>query len=234
MFIKGITISNKDVERFYNRIDIQEDDCWDISYAKDRDGYSKFGLYSKDVGVININSHRFMYLLHHQEIKEEDIRHLEVCHDCDNPGCVNPDHLILETHQYNVQDCVNKNRQSQGSSLPQSVFDESEIKEILEGILTKKYTSIKHIANYFVVSTATIGCLLNEKSWKSITKNYNMNKIRHMIIDYSKKSGKLSVDDVKNIRIDLKNNIKVSTIVKKFNIDSSTVYRIKSNKIHKI
>ena len=165
MIIGGIIVTNKDVKRFYQRIDTRDDDCWDISYAKDRDGYSRFGIYSKDVGVINVKSHRFMYMLHHLD---ENIEDLEVCHSCDNPGCVNPDHLFLGTHQDNVKDCVNKNRQSKGSILPQAVFNENDIVNILNGILNKEYKSIKHIANHFAVCTSTIGFILNEKSWKHI------------------------------------------------------------------
>ena len=163
----------------------------------------------------------------------EDIDDLLICHSCDNPGCVNPDHLFLGTHQGNVKDCVNKNRQSKGSILPQAVFNENDIVNILNGILNKEYKSIKHIANHFAVCTSTIGFILNEKSWKHITKDYDMNKIRNMIIDYTRKSGKLTVTDIIDIKKKLKNNISVSTISKEFQLDSSTVYRIKNNKIHK-
>lgn len=35
---------------------------------------------------------------------------LDVCHKCDTPECINPQHLFVGTRKDNMQDCIKKNR----------------------------------------------------------------------------------------------------------------------------
>lgn len=75
--------------------------CWLWIGAHDPNGYGRIA--KRTYGTIL--AHRYSYLSH-----KADPGNLLVCHKCDNPACVNPDHMFLGTHKDNTQDMVKKGR----------------------------------------------------------------------------------------------------------------------------
>lgn len=88
----------------FSRVIIPSDKtgCWAWTGNKNEHGY---GLISVSRGR-QIRAHRVMY-----EMIVGEIPNLhEVCHSCDRPSCVNPDHLFIGTHQDNMADMIKKGR----------------------------------------------------------------------------------------------------------------------------
>lgn len=94
--------SKNSEERFWIYVQKTENECWEWQGAKNLKGYGKYLLNGK-----MMLAHRASWIIHNGTIKNG----LCVCHKCDNPPCVNPDHLFLGTNHDNIDDMVNKGRQ---------------------------------------------------------------------------------------------------------------------------
>jgi hypothetical protein len=88
-----------EMERFWNKVE-KTDNCWNWQGGKDRDGYGHIRVEGK-----LWQAHRYSTLL-----DGRDPAGKVVMHQCDNPSCVNPIHLLLGTQADNVYDMVAKRR----------------------------------------------------------------------------------------------------------------------------
>lgn len=136
--------------------------CW-LWTASCRSG--GYGQIADEDGRI-IGAHQASYLIHKGEYKS-----LHVCHHCDNPLCVNPDHLFLGTMKDNLADMTRKGRRRsnppKGSKNKQSRLTEEEVKEI-RIIYSKGCVSHQNLADMYGVSKRNITVILNRKGWKHI------------------------------------------------------------------
>ncbi|PXV54182.1 HNH endonuclease [Dyella jiangningensis] len=85
-----------------NYIPVPECGCWLWLGARDPDGYGKLGIHGRNM----IRAHRLFYAFHKGPIPVG----MQVCHKCDTPLCVNPDHLFLGSNTDNAVDRERKNR----------------------------------------------------------------------------------------------------------------------------
>lgn len=100
-----------EIERFHQKYIVQDDGCWIWQAAKNAN--SKGVLYGKFTanGNKTMSAHRFSYSRFIEPISPGGY----VCHKCDTPLCVNPNHLFQSDHSGNMRDMVEKGRSHTGN-----------------------------------------------------------------------------------------------------------------------
>lgn len=137
--------------RFWDKVEIADKDtCWLWLGALNNRGYGLFSVNSK-----LMLAHRYSYQLH-----KDPIGNLCVLHTCDNPKCVNPNHLFLGTQGDNNRDCVRKGRHKGPSNL--KILTPESAKEIQELYITGLYTQ-NELAKEYNVHPTTISNVINRK-----------------------------------------------------------------------
>lgn len=90
-------------ELFWKKVDKQPNDCWEW---KGGTTYSGYGLVTRrKIKNTMILSHRYAWYLKYGKFPDN-----LCCHTCDNPSCVNPDHLFEGSHKDNMEDMACKDR----------------------------------------------------------------------------------------------------------------------------
>lgn len=89
--------------------------CWNWTGSKNSKGYGYLGGKINGKRYVpagqNMLAHRVSWIVHVGDIPDSDAAHgTVVMHKCDNPACINPDHLQLGTQADNVRDMVEKGR----------------------------------------------------------------------------------------------------------------------------
>ena len=137
------------------------DDCIEFKGYKEKRGYGR--KYS--AGKMRL-AHRLAYC----KAKNIDIKEIDglvVMHTCDNPPCINPEHLKLGTVQENVDDMMNKGRHginpmAKGETNGKAKLTSDDVFKIREMV---KFKSQAEVARLFLISRANVSIIVSRKSW---------------------------------------------------------------------
>jgi len=133
--------------------------CWLWTGALNKGGYGSVRYNKKTTGA-----HRASYQIYTGNIPNN----LHVLHRCDNPCCVNPEHLFLGTNEDNVLDCKSKGRLNRigpkGTRQHMAVLTD----DIVRWIRTRPMPYRK-MAEYLHVNKRTVLDVLMNRAWKHVT-----------------------------------------------------------------
>lgn len=149
-------------DRFWSKVN-QGGECWEWTAARDALGY---GFFRMEPARPMWRAHRAAWELTNGAIPDGMI----VCHRCDNPPCVRPDHLFLGSEQDNVDDRVAKDRSSRqishfGETSPLAKLSAEQVDAIryrytAGGILQRE------LAEEYGVTQTTISKIVRGVRWK--------------------------------------------------------------------
>lgn len=145
------------MDRFWSKVAKgHPNECWEWQ-ASMGDMYGKFWLNQKYE-----KAHRVAYILIHGDIPPG----LVVRHKCDNPRCVNPNHLELGTQKDNAQDSVERNRRfkPQGELNTSAALTDEAVRAI-----RADPRSTRKIAESYGVSRTSVSNIKQLKSWTHVT-----------------------------------------------------------------
>ena len=127
--------------------------CWLWIGASSPSGYGNFA-----VGRRQIGAHRFSWDMRRGPIPEG----MHVCHKCDVPACVNPDHLFLGTVEDNMNDMKRKGRAAKprGEASAYAKISEATARSIKYSIGT-----LVSVAAQYGVSTASVWKIRRGDNW---------------------------------------------------------------------
>lgn len=148
------------VERFWAKVEKTET-CWLWTGQFDSDGYGRIKTSNRPRR--RIRAHALSWAIHFGPIPAG----LVVCHRCDNPPCVRPDHLFLGTTADNQHDKVAKGRQARGEAVGAAKLTAEQVLEIRSRYANGGVSQAALAVDYDIGSGA-IWAVVTRRTWKHL------------------------------------------------------------------
>lgn len=136
---------------FWKRVR-KSDGCWIWSGHVERDGYGRVSTFGH-----KHRATRLAWALTNGPIPAGQ----QICHRCDVPLCVRPDHLFLGTPLDNMRDKTRKGRQTKGADVTGAKLTPERVQQ-MRSIRGRSQSSI---AAEFGVCQQTVSRVLNKHRW---------------------------------------------------------------------
>ena len=140
---------------------VTESGCWLWIGYINSGGYGR--MFTR--GNRGVLAHRYSYWMHKGEIPKGKY----VCHTCDTPSCVNPNHLFIGTKADNNKDRHQKNRtvlpNQSGSNHSQSKLTEADVIDIRR---LSKTVSTQELSRIYGVEYSGLRKIINRKAWRHV------------------------------------------------------------------
>jgi hypothetical protein len=145
--------------RFWKYVEISST-CWNWQGSRSRKGYGSFGFEGKIQAA-----HRVSWQIRFGPIPSG----LYVCHHCDNPGCVRPDHLFLGTQKENMADMKRKGRADRTKKVKGEAVGNSKLNEEQVRVIRSDTRTQEAIAADYHVTPSCISFIKRRVSWRHVS-----------------------------------------------------------------
>lgn len=189
------------------QIRLTETGCWEWPTGGKKGGYAEVQVKGERILL-----HRLSYEI----FKEEIMEGCQVFHECDNPRCVNPEHLFSGKPQMNMRDMMRKGR------AVRSKLSREDVVRIKNLFRTGKH-SMGSLAREYGVVPKTIRNLIRGESWLGI--GANLKAMSKKVI--MKNPAKLTAEQVVEIRGLLEVGVPLTEIAGRYGVHRRTIYAIR-------
>jgi hypothetical protein len=149
-------IEQKYIDRFHSRYVINSDtQCWEWTGFLNRDGYGQIKVKGH-----SYLAHRLSALIYGLDMSKPVVRHM-----CNNPKCVNYEHLQTGSVQDNIDDMVSADRHTHGERNGRAKLTQQQADEIRRKYKPRVYT-LKMLADEYGVGEVPIFNVVKNKTYR--------------------------------------------------------------------